>query len=194
MRVNRIAAVLAACAFAPVVGAQAATFNVNTTTDNAVACTPNTGPCSLRGAVIASNNLAGADTINVPSGTYPFTIPQGSETHLAPDASKGDLDITDSVTITGAGADLTIVDAKQLDRVFNIQAGGNATIIGMTITGGLVKDGPGVTVATNHGGGGIQNRNGGKLLLQKVIITGNVSDANGATAQGMFGGDRKSVV
>jgi hypothetical protein len=51
--------------------AAAATFTVDTTSDNVSfsACTPAAADCSLRGAITASNNLAGADAIefNIPT-------------------------------------------------------------------------------------------------------------------------------
>jgi hypothetical protein len=78
------------------------------------------------------------DTINLPAGTYTLTIAGADETFAAcvdgaanppvvtntPDASVGDLDITDSLIINGAGPDTTIVewavDAVEADRVFHV--------------------------------------------------------------------------
>src|SRR6185295_7422409 len=70
--------------------------------------------CSLREAIIAANLTSGPDTIQIPAGAYTVTIhtlingsasPEG-----APDPDIDDLDITDDVTITGAGALSTTID------------------------------------------------------------------------------------
>ena len=90
--------------------------------------------CTLRAAIMEANALAGADTIAVPTGTYELTItgvdelcenaiayPAGTpcietgdpltpyQPTITSDASIGDLDITDDVTITGEGSDVTTI-------------------------------------------------------------------------------------
>src|SRR5436190_1675757 len=72
--------------------AQAATFTVNTTADNAPTgseCSGAAGDCSLRQAIDKSNNTATDDTINVPAGDYSLTI-AGSDDDTD---QTGDLDI-----------------------------------------------------------------------------------------------------
>jgi CSLREA domain-containing protein len=85
--------------------AYAALIVVTTTVDEL----NNDGDCSLREAIRAANADAavdtcvagsGADVITLPAGTYTLTI-AGEETA----ASAGDLDITDDLSISGAGAD-----------------------------------------------------------------------------------------
>ena len=79
--------------------AQAATFTVTKTADtNDGFCDAD---CSLREAIIATNALPGADTITVPAGTYTLSIAGTFEDA----AATGDLDITDELTFSGAGAD-----------------------------------------------------------------------------------------
>lgn len=93
---------LAVFAFGIITAAQPATFLVTTTTDsNDGACT--VALCSLRDAVIAANANAGADTITLPAGTYTLTLVGANEDA----AATGDLDITGTVTINGAGAATT---------------------------------------------------------------------------------------
>ena len=85
---------------------KAATFTVNSTGDatdanpgDGVAETaPDNGVCTLRAAIQEANALAGADTINLPAGTYTLSIAGANEDA----AATGDLDITDNLTITGA--------------------------------------------------------------------------------------------
>jgi CSLREA domain-containing protein len=142
-------------AFSPL--AQAATFVVTKTADtNDGTCDSD---CSLREAIIAANANAGADVITLPAGTYTLTIRGAGEDAGA----TGDLDITDSVTINGAGASTTIVNGNALDRVFHIVSStATVTINGITITGGL---------ANISDGGGILNE--GTLTVNNCVITGN---------------------
>lgn len=101
-----------------------ATFDVDRTDDNAgaTACTGALNDCSLRGAIIAANaNGVGADTINLPAGTYTLTL-AGINEDLG---ATGDLDITSNITIAGAGAASTIIqagttNANGIDRVFDL--------------------------------------------------------------------------
>lgn len=84
------------------------------------------GHCTLREAIRAANLdqavggcAAGSDedTITLPVGTIKLAIPG----HLEDAALTGDLDILKTLTITGAGRDLTIIDGDRLDRVFDVQ-------------------------------------------------------------------------
>jgi len=141
-------------------------INVNTTTDE----TNNDGFCSLREAIIASEtHLAsgaapgecpagsGNDTINVASGIYTL-------------ASPGQLNVSSSMNIVGAGAALTFIDGNgsvTADRVFDV---GWTTPITVTISAVTIENGrqPG------YYGGGIHNT--GNLTLNNCILTGNIGD------------------
>ena len=119
------------------------------------------GFISLREAILATNNTAGADTIFLPTGTFTFTIGgQGEDA-----GSTGDLDISDGLTITGAGTGLSIIDANGLDRVFHVQPGVTATISDVTLRGGAIP--------LNDWGAGVLVDNGASLNLSRVVITGN---------------------
>jgi len=65
------------------------------------------GVCTLRAAVQQANAHAGADTILVPANTYVL-----SRVRQDDNALNGDLDLTDAVTIIGAGATSTIIDFR----------------------------------------------------------------------------------
>jgi hypothetical protein len=147
--------------------AHAAPFTVDRNDDpdptTAKACTDAPADCSLRGAIVAANAAADADAITVPAGTYTLTRASASG-----DASTGDLDITDELTITGAGARATIVaggPAPYDDRIFANYSGAKTTITGLTITGGNA---------------GVYNE--GDLTLERVAVTGN------NTTEGVGGG------
>jgi CSLREA domain-containing protein len=175
----------------------AAPFTVNSTADAVDtspgngACATTGGSCTLRAAIQETNALAGADTINLPAGIYELTIAGSGEDA----AASGDLDITDSLKILGAGDDVTTIDAAGFDRVIHVL--GETTTVdlyGVEITGG--KD-PGFvhlnaggilnegvltvewsTVANNDGGdtgaGGIYNRTGSLTVIDSIITENDV--------------------
>jgi CSLREA domain-containing protein len=139
--------------------AGAATFTVTRTDD------PVPGPCdadcSLREAIRAANTGLGGDTIVVPGGLYRLALAGANEDA----AATGDLDLTKTVTVMGAGASSTAIDAGGIDRVFEVEGGTTVEISGLTITGGLV----------NGNGGGISSA--GMLRLVGVVVSGNVAVA-----------------
>src|SRR5207253_4752858 len=114
------------------------------------------GLLSLREAVLQANATNGADTIVVPAGTYTLTRAGANDDA----ALTGDLDLTGHVTIQGAGAGATLIDAAGLDRVFHVLDGGNVILSGLTIQGGEADI-----------GGGIFNDFSGNLL----VLTSTVS-------------------
>jgi CSLREA domain-containing protein len=175
--------------------ARAATFVVNSTADavdaargNGVCATdtssPAAGACTLRAAIQEANALAGAPhTIVLPAGTYILTIPGAEDA-----AASGDLDITASMTISGAGAAATIIDANDIGRVFQVMRGSVVTISGVTarrgngylepgVGGGVLNDGTltlnDSVVSRNRGGAGIVNR--GTLTLNNSGVSGNTA-------------------
>ena len=150
----------------------AATFTVDTTADvvDALpgdgACATSTGACSLRAAVQESRSLPGGDTIILPSGLYVLTIAGAGNNS----ATSGDLDISEELTILGAGARTTIIDGNRLDRVFDVRNPVPVVISGVTIRNGAA---PGL-----GDGGGIATVNG-PLTLTDVAFVGNSAGRNG---------------
>jgi CSLREA domain-containing protein len=127
-----LALLVLALAVGPVPSARAATFTVTKTTDSADGTC--NADCSLREAVLAANAAAGADVINLPPGRYVLSIMGADE-----DASaNGDLDIDGDLSLIGAGAPSTIIDANGTttgQRAIQV-VGGTVSITGVTITGG----------------------------------------------------------
>ena len=97
----------------------AETFVVNTFDDpvGASCVAGQQGPCSLRAAIVQANLQAGTDTIDLGQGTYRILIPGLLEDLGA----TGDFDISQSLIVHGAGRLLTVIDGKQLDRIFDIK-------------------------------------------------------------------------
>jgi Ca2+-binding RTX toxin-like protein len=158
------------------------TITVNTTNDT-VDVSPGdgvvadlSGNVSLRAAIMESNALAVDNVIELPAGDYSLSIGGVGEEFSA----SGDLDVRNvgsRLTILGAGADVTTIDAASLERVFHVFAGSTFDIEGVTITGGLVTG--------SEDGGGVRN-DGGTVSITDSVITGNVSqdDAGGINNTG----------
>lgn len=146
------------CSAAP---ASAANFTVTKTADtNDGACAP--GNCSLRDAVIAANGTSGLDTIKLPSGHFTLSGASGENA-----AASGDLDLTESALVEGAGSANTVIDGGGGDRIFD--GHGVSTelhLTGLTLTGGKELDGAAVLTQ-------------GVLNLSNVSITGNTADGSG---------------
>jgi hypothetical protein len=160
----------------PAVAGAAPTFTVNSLADVAgypgdTVCetAPGDGICTLRAAIMADNHLPGGNaTIKIPAGTIKMTLgPTGTD-----DETTGDYNLTNSVTIIGAGEKQTILDLNGLDRAFSIAPGTVATISGLTIENGYTMYDPAV-----YSGGGIFNQ--GTLSLTSVIINGNTAYQGG---------------
>jgi hypothetical protein len=169
----------------------AATFTVTNTGDNGgVNPASGAGTGTLRQAIVDANAAAGADTINFAAGvtgtvTLLSALPQ----------------ITESVTISGPGADVLTVSGNSLFQVFNIAGGGVVSISGLTISNANSRSGIGIynagmlmvtnsTLSGNAGagsfGGGIYNV--GTLTLTNSTLSGNpvfqggaISNNQGAT-------------
>src|SRR5262245_25649615 len=121
-----------------------AAFTVTTTAD---VLNATDGKVSLREAISKANMNAGADTIIVQAGVYRITMADTSNNVNL----SGDIDITDAVTIKGAGRRATFFDAQTLDRVFEIIGTGpssiQVTLRDLTIRNGSASDsGGGVLV------------------------------------------------
>ena len=122
----------------PPTSVQAATITVTTTDDEL-----NTdGDCSLREAIVAANSDTpvdacpagdGPDHIDLPAGDYVFSL-QGINEN---EAELGDLDITEDLTIIGAGRANTIIDANDVDRAFHLHPSAqDVEISRLTVRGG----------------------------------------------------------
>jgi CSLREA domain-containing protein len=164
---------------------------VNTTTDEYGAG----AGCALREAVEAANTnadfggctrsaAAGVDMISIPAGTY--TLDLGAVGDNA--NTEGDLDITGSVTINGAGAASTIIrngygaggTLGDGDRIFHIDPGAVVGAIDVTITGVTLRDADlGCSAAACvFGGATIYKESTGFLTIQNSFLLDNNSSCD----------------
>ena len=180
--------------------ASAATIQVETTADSVA----DNQTCSLREAIASANtNLQvddcevgdpapTADTISIPTGNYLLTAGQLS---LDPSAPNGD------VTLQGAGASATTIDAQDADRVLQIAPSSETiTISGLTLTHGtVIGSGGGINssssldlVATrvndNHAPSGLQAGGGIALFSGASLTTSGATQINNNTVSALGGG------
>lgn len=154
--------VVAPLAVVPASPASAIGFTVNSNGDGGDllpgngTCATLTNVCTLRAAVQEANALGGADVITVPA----MTIGLGSP-----------LTFSSNVTVQGAGARTTILQATGGAHGMLVVPSGVVTLRGFTVTG-----------ATGIGALGI-SQSGGDLTIDGVRFTGNVA----STAGGGYG-------
>jgi hypothetical protein len=121
------------------------------------------GPGSLRDAIAMANANPGADTIVIPPRLTGIIL-----------LRSGELLITDSVTITGPGANHVAVSGRIASRIFEVAAGTTDTISGLTISGGNgVANNPSGTSYLDGIGGGILNF--GSLTISNCTLSGNTA-------------------
>ena len=139
-----------------------AAFTVDSITDS--------GPGSLRQAILDANDLPGADTIRFAPSV------RGEEIVL----TSGELTITDHLTIRGPGSGKLTISGGNGSRVFTVDTDPgenlglpdtppiNVEIRGLTIADGLATDAPGFPVGlfpTFTFGGGLYNRGNDVTLV-----------------------------
>jgi CSLREA domain-containing protein len=160
-------------------------FTVNSTLDgvddnpgNGI-CHTIDGTCTLRAAVMEANRAPNAGaTILLPASVDPYTLqifptPTNGE-------ESGDLNLTSPasgnpvITVKGAGAASTIIDANGIDRVFNVEANRTVAISGLTLRNG---DTLGDATTDPSKGGAILSR--GNVTLTDCIIRDNTASYQG---------------
>ena len=166
---------------------------------------------TLRSAIIANNKAGGGNTISLGTGTYQLSIaPVMSGTSGSGSFHKsaynngtgfalnGSLDVTNALTITGAGKGQTIIDGGNLDVIFSINpfivstnnsantAGFAASLSNLTLQHGNNPSDDGVNGFSAGGAiwweGGWLNgvsQNSGSLSLDHVTVDHNTTHGGG---------------
>jgi hypothetical protein len=170
------------------------TFRVTTALD---VVNPADAKLSLREAITKANATPGADVIVVPASPTAFLIEAagtGEDGNLT-----GDFDITDSVTIRGAGAAATFIGGWSPDRVFDIIGTGphsiQVVLQGLTVRrGNVAGDGGGIRVANadlvvrdaavidnraSGNGGGICALDAADVTLVRATVGRNLGNGGG---------------
>lgn len=175
-------------------------------------CATATAVCTLRAAIQEANAVPGSAVVTLPAGTYPITIPPLNQN----DITSGDFDITDDLTITGAGRPATTItggtpppgappQVTGLDRIFAVAPGVSAvSISGLAMRNGYAAEHGGalfnegaatvtltdVTVADGGAGktgGGVENRAGGTVRLVSSQVSGNTAVEDGGAVNNSGG-------
>ncbi len=135
---------------------------------------------SLREAINSANGNLGVDTITFASGvTGTITL------------TRGELPITQSMTITGPGANLLAIDANEQSRVLNVFSSTaiDVSLTGLTIRGGRTS-GSEVFFADEFNGtfsgAGIRFDSSGTLTLSGVMLSDNSTAGLGGIGGGLF--------
>jgi PEP-CTERM motif len=122
------------------------------------------GADSLRQAVLDANASPGADEIEFGSLSGILSL------------TSGELEITDSLSITGPGANLLSLSGNNLSRIFFLNRAETVSIEGLTLTGGNTID----------EGGAIFNLFG-DLTLSETVISGNTAGDDGGALHNAYG-------
>ncbi len=133
------------------------------TLDTVVRNTFDSGPGSLRQLVADSNGYKGADTLTFDPAAF-------NSVKLITLVS-GQLDINESLTIVGPGANLLTINGNQASRIFqavSVPTGTAIAISGMTIINGSAA-----------GNGGAIRVDGVALALAGIALTANSATGNG---------------
>jgi len=151
------------------------TFTVNSLTDhpadftgepNFDTCRTNVAntTCTLRAALMNANRHAGGAIIHLPAGLFALNVPSAGFLNDA----GGSLVVSNTVTIVGLGAGVTVVDANNLYNAFVITPSVSVTLTSLTIQHG------------NGGGGGGAIVNEGQLTLSDSVLANNFGHEGGA--------------
>ena len=126
--------------------------------------------CSLREAVVASNDRDGSEVILL--GPRIHTLTRAGRDEDA--ALTGDLDVDDPLVILGSGARQTVIDGGGIDRILQVRDFGKPLEIhGVTLRNGTAR----MSGQDPHGyGGAIDAQN---LILVASHITGNRAEHGG---------------
>jgi hypothetical protein len=149
--------------------------------------------CTLRAAVELADATGGEVTIDVPEGTYRETVAQPTL------VVEGDAE----VTISGAGAEKTIIEGEAKAGVLEVKEDSSLTIDGVTVTNGEDEFGGGIYVAplahltvenstitenlATVDGGGIYGEFLSQIAVKRSTITENYGDGDGGGIYVEFG-------
>ena len=125
--------------------------------------------------ITANGNILTTNKFNLVAGTYKL-------------ANLGDLQLTAAKTFIfdGKGPGVTIINAEQFERVFEITTTATVLFENLTITGGQATDSGSIGGAGALGGGILDN--GGAVTLDNAVVQSCVANGPNGANGGNFGG------
>ena len=143
------------------------------------AATHTVTPCTEAQLRSVIDGAAAGDLVVLPAGcTVVLTGNPGEDANVG-----GDLDLTQDLTIAGAGPGSSVLDGGAVDRVLDVQPGVSVTLVGLAVRNGNLQ-------LIGQSGGGIRNQ--GVLALHRVEIRDNQAFSSGGIAN--LDGGRLTVV
>lgn len=149
-RARRIAPWIVAASYLVAPSIEAARFTVDATADDVDAlpgdgrCETAAFACTLRAAVQEANAWAGPDEIVVPAGTYALTRGDAVDENAA---FSGDLDVTEDLLVSGAGADRS-VHTSPTSRLWQVRGGASLELVGLGLRPTAGREGTAVSVVS----------------------------------------------
>ena len=202
MRQKVVVAVAAVAAVALAPAAQAKTFTVTRSDDPAPGrCKPR--DCSLREAVLAANSTARKDVIVLPRRKGAYVL-QRQSARPENGSRSGDLDVLRPLAIVHRGKGRATIDAKRVDRILHVDAGGALELKRLVLRGGrtTTQDNDGGAILADgflravqvdfrgnraaHGGSGgaIDSDSAAGARIERCKFVGNRSTDNGGAING----------
>ncbi|MCF6263131.1 MAG: hypothetical protein L3J24_06040 [Xanthomonadales bacterium] len=138
------------------------------------------GDLSLREAVEQANLDAAADSISFAAaltGGGPATIT----------LTLGEIQVTESVIITGPGQTLLTISGNNASRIFLLDDGNNSAFIDVGISGLSLINGHAMDAVVNGGQRGGAIRSIENLTLTDSTLSGNVADTHGGGVYSVLG-------
>lgn len=143
-------------------------------------CASISGSCTLRAGVMELNALPGVGALQVPAGSYVFSLVGAEDQSLS-----GDLDIRSELVMVGVGPQATVIDAQQLDGVLHIHPGARLSLRGIGLRNGRILSNQ-FNAATDQSAG-IHVASGAGVELDDVQITNMTSGGAVGAAITAFG-------
>lgn len=135
------------------------------------------GQLSLREAIFVANNAAGADTIE-----FDAALAEGRL-----DLQLGELEITESLTVSNPGSQPIYLDAAEQSRIFNITAAtGDFAFEHLNLARGKTSGHNLDESDSTHSGGAIRSNSSGSLTLDRVDVFNSGTVGNHAKGGGIF--------
>ncbi len=135
------------------------------------------GDLSLREAITLANGSPGVNTITFAASTM------GSPFRL----SLGQLEIQDTLNITGNGIENTVIDGQQLSRILEITGtAGDVTLSGLTLQNGRTTGNHVLFGPPTHHGGAIRSLTTGTLTISDSLVSQNSTTGTGAAGGAIF--------